>query len=144
MTDTSRRAWTLLAVALRIARAMGLHHESVQRTPFQTELRRRLWHQIRFLDIYTSLDRGSEHLITMGSFDTPTPKNCNDSDFNESSTSIPEREGEFTDMFYSCLAYDASYTTQLLTTPDTKPGGNTWQQRVEIAQKFNLRRCERS
>ena len=136
ITDTSRRAWTLLSVAVRIAKAMGLHHESVQRTPFQTDIRRRLWHQIRFLDIYTSLDRGSEHMITMGSFDTPVPKNTNDSDFNESSTSIPEYEGEFTDMFYSRLAYDASNTTQLLTIPDTKPGGNTWQQRVELAQRF--------
>lgn len=123
-------------MAVRIARAMGLHHESVQRTPFQTELRRRLWHQIRFLDMYSSLDRGSEQLIPMNSFDTPIPKNINDKDFNESSTSIPEHEAEFTDMFYSRLAYDASYTTQRLTTPDTKPGGDTWQQRVELAQKF--------
>jgi hypothetical protein len=72
----------------------------------------------------------------MSSFDTPIPKNTNDADFDENSTSIPEHEAEFTDMFYSRLAYDASYTTQRLTTPDTKPGGDTWQQRVELAQKF--------
>lgn len=116
---------------------MALHHESVPRTPFQTELRRRLWHQIRFLDAYTSLDRGSEPLIAMGTYDTPPPKNTNDGDFNESSTSILEHEGEFTDMFYSRLAYDASSTTLRLITPDTRPGGDTWQQRVELAQKFN-------
>ena len=80
-----------------------------------------------------SLDRGSEPLIAMNSFDTPIPKICNDTDFDESSTSIPERDAEFTDMSYSHMAYDASYTTQRLNTPDTK---ETWQQRVELAQQF--------
>lgn len=115
---------------------MGLHHESVTRTPFQTELRRRLWHQIRFVDMYTSLDRGSESLVSVGTFDTPKPKNTNDADFDESSTTIPDHEAGFTDMFYSHLAYDATALSQRLTSPDTKPGGDTWQQRVELAQKF--------
>ena len=115
---------------------MGLHHESVARTPFQTELRRRLWHYIRFVDMYTSLDRGSESLVLPGTYDTPKPKNTNEDDFDESSTSIPDHESGFTDMFYSHLGYDATALSQRLTSPDTKPGGDTWQQRVELAQKF--------
>ena len=112
---------------------MGLHHEGVSRTPFQTELRRRLWHQIRFLDVYSALDRGSELLISLGSFDTPYPKNTNDSEFDESSTTIYDHETGLTDMSYARLAYDASYHTHRLVIPESK---ETWQQRVELAQNF--------
>ena len=128
--------WTLTAVAVRIARAIGLHHESVTRTPFQYELRRRAWHQIRFLDLYAALDRGSELLISFGSYDTPYPKNTNDGEFDESSTTIPDHDTGLTDMSYSRMAYDATYHTHRLTIPESKPSGETWQQRVELAQKF--------
>lgn len=123
----------MTAVAVRIARAMGLHHEGILRSPFQTEMRRRLWHQSRFLDVYSALDRGSELLITFGSFDTPYPKNTNDAEFDESSTTILDHETGLTDMCYSRMAYDASYHTHRLTIPESK---ETWQQRVELAQKF--------
>ena len=115
---------------------MGLHHESVPRTPFITELRRRLWHQIRFLDLYAALDRGSELLIAFGSYDTPLPKNTNDSEFDESSTTIQDHETGLTDMSYARLAYDATYHTHRLTIPETKATGETWQQRLELAEKF--------
>ena len=137
MTDTSRRAWTLTAVAVRIARAMGLHHESVPRSAFDTELRRRLWHQIRFLDLFSSLDRGTELLIGIGSYDTPVPKDINDSELDPSSTSIREHEKELTDMSFALMAYDATTHTHRLTIPESKPNGDTWQQRLESAQKFN-------
>ncbi|KAK3714065.1 hypothetical protein LTR37_008094 [Vermiconidia calcicola] len=139
LTDGSRRMWTLTAMAVRIARAMGLHHETVLRSPFQTELRRRLWHQIRFLDIYSAMDRGSELLVTFGSFDTPLPRNTNDSDFHETSTSIPEYENGLTDMSYAHMVYDASYHTHRLTIPESKPDGETWQQRLELATSFEAK-----
>ena len=115
---------------------MGLHHESVARSPFETELRRRLWHQIRFLDVFSCMDRGSEPLIGIGTFDTPFPKNINDSEFDPSSTTITEYEKGLTDMSFALLAYDATHITHRLTTPETKPGGDTWKQRLESAEAF--------
>ena len=115
---------------------MGLHHESAGRTPFEAELRRRLWHAIRFLDVFTALDRASESLISAGSFDTPRPNNVNDSEFDESSTSITSHETGLTDMAFALLALEATGMTQRLNTPEVNPSGDVWQQRLEVAHGF--------
>ena len=142
--------WTLVAVAVRIAKAMGLHREGVPRSPFMTEIRRRLFHQIRFLDAYCCLDRGSEGLITPGSFDTHHPKNVNDTEFDADSTSIPNYEKKLTDQSFALLAYSATERTHLLFIPEDKSGA-TWEQRLEMAEKFEreigekyLNLCDRS
>lgn len=127
--------WTLTAVAVRVAKAMGLHREGIPRSPFMTEIRRRLFHQIRFLDAYCCLDRGSEGLITPGSFDTLHPKNVNDSEFDANSTFIPNHEKKLTDQSFALLAYAATERTHLLFIPEDKSGA-TWQQRLEMAETF--------
>lgn len=119
-----------------MARSIGLDHETVPRSTFMTELRRRLWHYVRFLDIYAALDRGTEILIANGSHDTPLAKNTNDNEFDESSTIIPEHEG-LTDMTYPQLLYDAIYYTYGLTVPRNKNSTEeTWQSRLQVAQNF--------
>ncbi|KAK5740516.1 hypothetical protein LTR17_004553 [Elasticomyces elasticus] len=133
MTDMSRRVWTMTALIVRIARAMGLHSKTPARTPFETELRRRLWHQIRFLDVFAAMDRATETLITHGSFDTPFPNNVNDSEFDETSTVIPSHEHGLTDMAFALVAYEAGKATQRLTIPDSS---ETWQQRLDYAHTF--------
>lgn len=115
---------------------MGLHHDVVGRSPFETELRRRLWHTVRFLDVFSGLDRGTELLVGINSYDTPRPRNTNDSEFDESSTSIPDYETGLTDMSFARLAYDATHHTHRLTIPESKPNGDTWRQRLEFAQGF--------
>ncbi|KAK1056851.1 hypothetical protein LTR74_014595 [Friedmanniomyces endolithicus] len=137
MTDMSRRVWTMTALVIRIAQAMGLHSKAPARTPFETELRRRLWHQIRFLDVFTAMDRATESLIAHGSFDTPMPTNVNDSEFDEDSTVIPSHETGITDMGFALVAYEAVRATQRLTTPESGPTGETWQQRLDYAHTFN-------
>ena len=124
-----------MSVAVRIAKAMGLHREGVPRSPFITEIRRRLFHQIRFLDAYCCLDRGSEGLITPGSFDTLHPKNVDDAEFNADSSFIPNHEKVLTDQSFALLAYAATERTHLLFIPEDKSGA-TWQQRLEMAEEF--------
>lgn len=137
MSDLSRRVWTLTAMVVRVARAMGLHSKQPGRTPFETELRRRLWHQIRFLDVFAAMDRATETLIGPDSFDTPMPSNVNDSEFDEHSTSIPNRETGVTDMGFALVAYHAVRATQRLSIPESSPTGDTWQQRLDFAEGFN-------
>ncbi|RJE17123.1 hypothetical protein PHISCL_10540, partial [Aspergillus sclerotialis] len=57
--DHSRRAWTMLSMALRIAQALSLHipHPPFPLDPFEREMRRRLWHAIGMLDVQAALDR---------------------------------------------------------------------------------------
>lgn len=113
---------------------MRLDHEDPHRTPFENELRRRIWHAIRFLDVYTATDRAAEPLITRDSFTTPRPSNANDSEFDESSTTIPNHESVLTDMAFALLSSEGVTVIQRLNTAEVQPSGETWQLRLEIAQ----------
>ena len=136
MVDPSRRIWTLAALLVRIARAMNLHTETPGRTIYETEMRRRLWHQIRFFEIFTAMDRGTAPLIVCHDFDTPLPSNVNDVDFNEASTIIISHETGLTDMSLARLTQEATAITQRLTTPEIAHAGCTWQSRLDIAHAF--------
>lgn len=63
--DPSRRMWTMLSVALRIAQALSLHlpEPPFPLRPFEREMRRRLWHLIGWLDVEATLDRVSEPMM---------------------------------------------------------------------------------
>ena len=99
--------WTLTSLIIRIAEAMGLHQDSTTSSfsPFENEMRRRLWWQICNLDSHAAEDRGSNSLITSNSFSTRFPLNINDEDISlESSHPAKERHG-LTDMSFnlSCV-----------------------------------------
>ena len=51
--DDSRFVWTMTGLATRIANAMGIHRDGAQFgiSPFETEMRRRLWWQVCTLGI---------------------------------------------------------------------------------------------
>lgn len=76
--------WTLTAVAIRIAHSLELHRENNESSvsPYEQEMRRRLWWQIVILDVHASEDRGSEPMIHEISFNTKKPMNVNDEDLN--------------------------------------------------------------
>ncbi|CRG87551.1 Acetamidase regulatory protein [Talaromyces islandicus] len=63
--DHSRRFWTMVAVALRIAQALSLHDPNPPFSvkPFDREMRRRLWHAIGWLDIQAALSSSSESML---------------------------------------------------------------------------------
>ena len=101
--DNSRLMWTLTSLIIRIAEAMGLHQDSttLSFSPFENEMRRRLWWQICNLDSHAAEDRGSNSLVASDSFSTRFPANINDEDISlESSHEAKERQG-LTDMSFS-------------------------------------------
>ena len=63
--DRTRRFWTMLALALRIAQALSLHDSNppFSVNPLEREMRRRLWHAIRWLDVQAALISASEPMI---------------------------------------------------------------------------------
>lgn len=63
--DYTRRFWTMLALALRIAQALSLHEPNppFPVSSFEREMRHRLWHMIGCLDVQASLSRASEPMI---------------------------------------------------------------------------------
>lgn len=103
--DTSRLAWTLTSLAVRIAEAIGLHHESTTSSfrPFETEMRRRLWWQICDLDNHAANDRGSNPIVVANTFSTRLPLHINDEDICFDSTEeVKDRDGH-TDMTFALI-----------------------------------------
>lgn len=133
MTDSTRRPWTMVGLIIRVANGMTLHHEDQRHTPFEKEMRRRLWYQIRVLDAFAAADRGTEVLIPLTSFSTPPPSNVNDDEFDESSGFVPHREHGMTDMSFCLMSHAATELTMRLLTPEHTPKGETWQQRLDQA-----------
>lgn len=108
--NLDRSSWTLIATAVRIAHALGLHRDGDGRafSPFDGEMRRRLWWQIFILDMRASEDRGSEVMILDGSFNTAMPHNLNDDDFGIQSLILPPSRDGFTEMAFPLICMDAS------------------------------------
>lgn len=130
----SRRAWAIFALVVRLAQAFTLHRESADEDFFMRELRRRLWHNIVLLDAFFALDRGSQPLITLGSFSRPLPSNLNDHDFAEYSVSSPARQGQVTDMTFALVVEELSACIHHINFLEDKPAGETWQHRLHLAQ----------
>lgn len=135
--------WTLMAVLVRIATAMNLQRAvskyCTYYTPFQIELRRRMWWRIRYLDVFSSIDRGSELLISSDSYTVPLPTLTNDDLFDEHSTDIPVLEGCDTDMSFVNMCFDACKAIETLLMPELHPGGEVWEKRHKLALDFGTR-----
>ncbi|KAB8279102.1 hypothetical protein BDV30DRAFT_222317 [Aspergillus minisclerotigenes] len=114
--DRTRRFWTMLALALRIAQALSLHDPSppFPVKPFEKEMRRRLWHAIGLLDIQASLSSASEPMIKSTWFRFEPFRDMEDDEF---STDLeiqisPRRNVAETAMFH-VLSYAQETARQL-------------------------------
>jgi hypothetical protein len=114
--DSSRLSWTLASLAIRIAQALGLHRESLfaSLSPFQREMRRRLWWQICLLDLQSSSDRGSDPVLAFDSFDTKYPLNVNDDDLHPDNSQEPQKRDEYTDITFSLVCQEVFDTVREL------------------------------
>ncbi|KAG9240862.1 fungal-specific transcription factor domain-containing protein [Calycina marina] len=82
--DDSPVIWSLTALAIRIAQSLGLHRDGTKfgLSPFDTEMRRRLWWQVCILDVRAAEDHGSEPSIVNYMFDTELPLSLDDIDLD--------------------------------------------------------------
>ncbi|KAL8713350.1 MAG: hypothetical protein Q9220_002549 [cf. Caloplaca sp. 1 TL-2023] len=123
-SDSSRYSWTMTGLLIRIAQSLGLQRDGEQfgLSPFETEMRRRLWWQILHLDLRVSEDHGSDPTILEASFDTRFPLNINDDDINSSMKEPPvEREGA-TEVTFDLIRYTVSTTARRLSYAPPGPG----------------------
>jgi Fungal specific transcription factor domain len=90
--DASTNIWISGATAVRMAMKLGLHREPSlygNLTPFECEMRRRLWLAIVQTDVLMSWQLGLPGMIPQGQCDTMLPKNLHEEDFDEDSVVIP-------------------------------------------------------
>lgn len=103
--DPGQRHWALTALAIQLAKGLGLHSTRSNNNfkPLERELRLRLWHVLRIVDFRAAFDRGMEPIIKQDSYDTPLPSNLNDEDLTEAMTVLPLPHKSLTDMSSSIV-----------------------------------------
>ena len=112
----SRALWTLTGVALRMAEGMGLHRDGsfLRLPPFETEIRRRVWWQLKMLDGDSAELSGPDKF---GAFDTDPrspklPSNINDDELYPGLSSPPVTTDGATDIVFCALRFELrSYWT---------------------------------
>ena len=90
--DTEVGVWMLVGMIVRLAMRMGYHRDPKYFggiTPFQGELRRRVWTFVRQSDLLFSFQIGLPSMIRQGDCDTELPRNFFDDDFNEDTQVLP-------------------------------------------------------
>ncbi|KAL4944362.1 hypothetical protein BDV06DRAFT_210363 [Aspergillus oleicola] len=88
------------ALFLLCHRRCGLHRDGQQLglTPFEIEMRRRLWWHVCFLDMLCSEDQGTDTQISPGMFDTKIPANLNCDYLTPQMADLPPPREGYTDV----------------------------------------------
>lgn len=109
--------WTLTGVANRIAEGMGVHRDgsSLGLNPFDTEMRRRLWWQLIFLDFRVAELSGSGQGGNMNAWHVRMPTNVNDADIWPNMKEEPTPKERGTEMIFCLTRYEL---------------GNFWKQKL--------------
>ncbi|KAJ5110702.1 hypothetical protein N7532_001237 [Penicillium argentinense] len=92
--------WTMIGLITRLGLGLGLHRDGSQfgLSPFETEMRRRLWWYIYLLDIQASEYQATSPQIRESDCDTKLPLNLNDSDWSSELEVPPQERTGFTEM----------------------------------------------
>jgi hypothetical protein len=90
--DSVTDGWLSISMILHLAMRMGYHRDPDHFpgiSPFEGEMRRRIWTTILQLDLALSLETGLPRSATGAHIDTKQPRNLRDCDFDEDTTEIP-------------------------------------------------------
>ncbi|KAK3937918.1 fungal-specific transcription factor domain-containing protein, partial [Diplogelasinospora grovesii] len=116
--------WSIFGVATRLAQRMGYHRDPAQLmiqpsqssprsekkgqgqaiTPFQAEMRRRVWFIVESFDLMYSLQLGMPTIIQSDQCDVQPPTNLSDDDFDFDCVELPpsKPDTEATPVLYYC------------------------------------------
>ena len=92
LKDSTTDGWLLISMILHLAMRMGYHRDPDHFpgiSPFEGEMRRRIWITILQLDLGLSLEKGLPRSATDTHIDTKQPRNLRDCDFEEDTTEMP-------------------------------------------------------
>lgn len=118
--DSPRFVWMMAGLVIRMALALGIHRDGTNfdhLTPFEIEMRRRVWWVICALDVRASEDQGTEFTITTGSFDTKIPLNINDGDIGPDTKEMPQEREGLTDMSFARVVHKMTEVARQIMAP---------------------------
>jgi hypothetical protein len=105
-----RAVWTLTGVAVRIAQGMGLDRDGsvLGLSPFETEIRRRVWWQLKSHDFRTAELCGLAKFrdIDTSADSTHWPTNINDEDLHPGMSSVVAEANKLTDSVFVVFKFE--------------------------------------
>ncbi|KAK6950761.1 hypothetical protein Daesc_007286 [Daldinia eschscholtzii] len=123
--DSPRFVYMMTGLVIRMGLSLGLHRDGSRfphLTPFEVEMRRRLWWHICLLDVRASEDQGMDLTITPGSFDTRQPLNINNVDIDPETKETPKERVGITDMTFSLVTSSQCEITREMMAVSLKDG----------------------
>ncbi|KAL9097492.1 MAG: hypothetical protein Q9165_000388 [Trypethelium subeluteriae] len=118
--DSPRFVWMMTGLLIRMAQYLGLQRDGSHfdhLSPFEVEMRRRIWWIICLLDARASQDQGTDLAITSSSFDTKIPSNINEADIQFESRQAPnERQGVTDSTFPRIIAEMTNVQIEMMST----------------------------
>ena len=114
--DDSRLVWALSGMALHLAQALGVHRDGTNfgLSPFETEMRRRLWWHISLLDSRSAEDHGTDPTFSNAFYDTQLPMNVNDDDIYPEMHKWPTPQTGCTEMSFCLVRFELSIVSRRL------------------------------
>ncbi|KXH66782.1 fungal specific transcription factor [Colletotrichum salicis] len=101
--------WILNGIVVNIAHRLGLHIDGTRLglSPFQSEMKRRLWWQTVLIEAKTSAASSISTRVLPSSRDTRIPLNINDEDLHPSMKEAPIARNGPSEMSYCVVTYEA-------------------------------------
>ncbi|KAK5197659.1 hypothetical protein LTR92_001901 [Exophiala xenobiotica] len=109
--ETGRGIWVLNGIAIRLAQSIGLHRDglSLKLSPFETELRLRLWWHLCLLDSRAPEDHGFELTVDILNPDHQRlPLNVDDSQLCPDMKALPAESQGWTGMSFFLVQIEAA------------------------------------
>lgn len=121
--DSPRFVWMMTGLVIRMAQYLGLQRDGAHfeyLTPFEIEMRRKVWWVVCMLDLRAAEDQGTDLTITSGSFDTRIPLNINDADINPETKEMPTERDGVTDMSFARMSVGLCDITRQMMAPGVR------------------------
>ncbi|KAI0893495.1 fungal-specific transcription factor domain-containing protein [Annulohypoxylon nitens] len=137
--DSPRFVWMMTGLAIRMGQALGLQRDGSRfpnLTPYEVEMRRRVWWGLCAMDVRASEDQGTDLTITQGSFDTRFPLNINDSDIDIETEETPKEHEGLTDMTFSIIFTGQTNVVQKLIALSLKDGDSRPYEQASLINEF--------
>ena len=142
--EDTRLVWSLSSLALHLAQTLGVHRDGTNfgLSPFETEMRRRVWWSIFATLIRLADDQGSDATFPE-STDTRMPLNLSDDDLFPGMTEWPQPSETCSEMTLSLIRFELMATIQSLSSPKQSKSCSLPEEAIRVKEAIISRCYER-
>jgi hypothetical protein len=129
--NTGRSAWSLAGLCLRLAQSIGLHRDgsNLRLSPFESEMRRRLWWCLSAADTRAAEDLGIAVCNVYPGSDTRLPLNVDDSQLSPDMKDLPAPKLGSSEMTFTLIMIEIG---QVLLQVNQSPPVSSYETRTQV------------